>query len=405
LEQQLVSGEDQLELAGEPMLPGQEGPRSNGVGRPVLRKGGVGEDGMFQDEAMRGKPGTNGTGRPGLQKGVLPGEVKGDSRTATEMLPLPTRKPNAGDGFAGVPVPGGKAAQPGQGVEAGGPARSLEELLPDFDGPLGLEEIAKRFAADLAKLGGQLRPSQLSPGERALRMWAFYLAYADAAAAADPRSRTREAVETFRKALQEHGFAGLRDARTGRDGVQVAMGLLLQARSPEELRQLASKVQLEPKPDVPTEELPKLEQPEHQKSAAPQEKLEENRPQPERPRPEQQRTPGRPESNQDKLPLEARKDIASPLARQADNPKGVPGHLAPSEKTQDEQDQQDPNNGRDRRGTNKRLGANMLWNVLHRFRDSPEDSAIEREKWDQIAFAAMMALVGMGLAVALLASL
>jgi hypothetical protein len=56
-------------------------------------------------------------------------------------------------------------------------------------------------------------------------------------------------------------------------------------------------------------------------------------------------------------------------------------------------------------GTSKRLGANMLWNVLHRFRASPEDSAIEKEKFSQLAFGAILAFVGLMLVGILLVSL
>ncbi|HEY9016063.1 MAG TPA: hypothetical protein VIM84_13500, partial [Gemmatimonadales bacterium] len=64
-----------------------------------------------------------------------------------------------------------------------------------------------------------------------------------------------------------------------------------------------------------------------------------------------------------------------------------------------------PEPGHERRGTNKRLGPHMLWNFLHRFRDPPELSAVEREKWSQMAFGAILALVGAALLVAMLASL
>jgi hypothetical protein len=56
-------------------------------------------------------------------------------------------------------------------------------------------------------------------------------------------------------------------------------------------------------------------------------------------------------------------------------------------------------------GTSKRLGANMLWNVLHRFRGGPEDSAIEKEKFSQLAFGAILAFVGLMLLGILLVSL
>jgi hypothetical protein len=53
----------------------------------------------------------------------------------------------------------------------------------------------------------------------------------------------------------------------------------------------------------------------------------------------------------------------------------------------------------------RRLGSNMLWNALHQLRKGPGDSAIEKEKWNQLAFAAMLAFVGLMLLVILVVSL
>jgi hypothetical protein len=40
----------------------------------------------------------------------------------------------------------------------------------------------------------------------------------------------------------------------------------------------------------------------------------------------------------------------------------------------------------------RKLGSNQLWNILHQFRAEGEDSAVEKEKFDQLAFAAIMLL-------------
>jgi hypothetical protein len=40
----------------------------------------------------------------------------------------------------------------------------------------------------------------------------------------------------------------------------------------------------------------------------------------------------------------------------------------------------------------RRLGSNQLWNVLHQFRAQGEDSAVEKEKFDQLAFGAILLL-------------
>jgi hypothetical protein len=52
-----------------------------------------------------------------------------------------------------------------------------------------------------------------------------------------------------------------------------------------------------------------------------------------------------------------------------------------------------------------RLGSNMLWNALHQLRKGPGDSAIEKEKWNQLAFAAMLSFVGLMLLVILVVAL
>lgn len=52
-----------------------------------------------------------------------------------------------------------------------------------------------------------------------------------------------------------------------------------------------------------------------------------------------------------------------------------------------------------------KLGNNMLWNWLHRSRNGPEDSAIEKEKWNQLVFAALLAFVGLFLLIILVVAL
>ncbi|MFP2929552.1 Immediate early protein ICP0, partial [Pyxidicoccus sp. 3LG] len=57
------------------------------------------------------------------------------------------------------------------------------------------------------------------------------------------------------------------------------------------------------------------------------------------------------------------------------------------------------------RGTNRRLGKRMLWNVLHRFRSDPEDGALAQAHWDRAAFGAVLALAAIALLVIALVSL
>ncbi len=58
-----------------------------------------------------------------------------------------------------------------------------------------------------------------------------------------------------------------------------------------------------------------------------------------------------------------------------------------------------------RRRTKGKLGNNMLWNVLHKFRGEGEDSTLEQAKWDRMTFGAMLFLVLVTLMVVALVSM
>jgi hypothetical protein len=379
----LPQQEGAVEDPQEPALPGREGKGTHGTGKPVLRKGG-GDDGMMQDPATaREGRGTQGTGRPVPQKGM-----PGDKAVPGEIPQAPNRK--AGDGFAPPTAPGGKA--PAQGPSNQPPVTPLKELLPTFEKAPSLETVAKRFATDMKMLGSQVRPSQLSVGERALRMWAFFTAYAEAAAQSP---KTPEGKEAFRKALTEHGFGQLRDAKTGKDGVETAMALL-EAESPEQLEELAQQVDIQPGPEMkkeaaraPTQELPKApEQPRREQKDSQFEATSERRPN------------NKEQAGRERLAPEAE----SKSAARSENSKDMQGLVQQGPQRKQFEDELERLK-KDRKGTDKKLGSQMLWNVLHKFRDEPEMGAVEREKWDQVAFAALMAFVGIGLIVAILASL
>jgi hypothetical protein len=325
-----------------------------------------------------------------------------------------------------VPTPGGPE------VHEGAEARPLEELLPEFPEAIGEESLAHHFAEELRFLGAELRPSRMAPSERAERLWAFFLAYAEANAK-DPAGQTKEGRELFRAALTEHGFAELREAHTGQDGVAVALELL-EAQSPEALQEKLANVRIEPGPQQLSSEvfLPVVE--EHSTLPelpvadphAPQEPtdpkdaraLKDSQFNPTSERPTQQaKVQPQPESQDAKAAQAVLEQTDQPLVLQAGGPAGapqqgtvVPGMLPPHLRPV-EGEELDPNldevpvSGHARRGTNKRLGSHMLWNFLHRFRDPPELSAVEREKWSQVAFGAILALVGAALLIAMLVSL
>ncbi|MFP2909425.1 Immediate early protein ICP0, partial [Pyxidicoccus sp. 3LFB2] len=171
------------------------------------------------------RPGFPKGGRPqGPDGGALPGR---DDHFRTQPPPPPGRPPIAGN------------ERP--------PVKSVEELVPPgLEKLAGQEDVANRFANDAALLAGHLKPSQLSGSERVTRLWAFFAAYAEAAAGKPPQE---EAKAAFKEALQGQGFAELRDANTAKDGVDRGLWVL-NARTPDEARERAATVRLEPPPEV-----------------------------------------------------------------------------------------------------------------------------------------------------------
>jgi hypothetical protein len=345
--------------------------------------------------------------RTRTQEGAEPGTRFDNpaSPKTSERPRLPERRPVEipRQGAEAVPVP---VSTPG-GPEASGEAKPLEDLLPAFPEPIGQEALAHHFGEELRFLGAELRPSRLPPSERTARLWAFFLAYAQANAK-DPAGQSEAGRARFQEVLTEHGFSAMYDVNTGQDGVEVALELL-KARSPQELDEKLANVRIEPRPEtLPSEVSIPVEQ---QASPA---RLPEN----ERERPATQAQQGSPfepaaekQVQQQPKPEQARfdqKEQPAPLALQTNAaPQGVV--LPPAPKTQmDPAVSANPEDGplkRDRSGTNKRLGPHMLWNALHGLRDSGEDTAVKREEWSQLAFGAIITLVGAALMIAMLASL
>ncbi|AKJ07861.1 hypothetical protein ATI61_107306 [Archangium gephyra] len=383
--------------------PGQERPRATGE-RPRLPTG----ERPRLPTGERPQPGTG--ERPRLrtrtQEGAEPGnrfENPASPRTS-ERPRLPERRPVEipRQGAEAVPVP---VSTP-EGPEASGDAKPLEDLLPVFSESIGQESLALHFGEELRFLGAELRPSRLPPGERAARLWAFFLAYAEANAK-DPAGQSEAGRERFREVLTEHGFSGLYDVNTGRDGVEVALELL-KARSPEELKQKLAEVRIEPRPEtlpsevsIPVEpHTAPLEHPAAERPATPEQKAHAFEPAAER----QVQQPKQEQAGFDQ------KEQPTVLALQTNAaPQGVVQPPVPGLRTQTglevTANPEDELANRDRRGTNKRLGPHMLWNALHGFRDSQEDTALKREQWSQLAFGAIISLVGAALLVAMLASL
>jgi hypothetical protein len=405
--------------------PGQERPRATGE-RPRLPARPEGQERGPRFEGAQGRENPRGTGeRPRLGTGERPQLGTGErprlrtrtqegaepgnrfenpaSRGTSERPRLPERRPVEipRQGTEAVPVP---VSTP-EGAEVSGEVKPLEDLLPAFSESIGQESLAHHFSEELRFLGAELRPSRLPPGERAARLWAFFLAYAEANAK-DPAGQSQAGHERFREALTEHGFSGLYDVNTGQDGVEVALELL-KARSPEELKQKLADVRIEPRPEtlpsevsIPVEQhAAPLEHPVAERPATPEQKAHAFEPAAERPvqQPKQEQA-GFDQKEQPALALQTNAA-----------PQGVVQPPVPGLKGRTDMEvspnPEDELANRDRRGTNKRLGPHMLWNALHGFRDSPEDTAAKREQWSQLAFGAIISLVGAALVVAMLASL
>jgi hypothetical protein len=356
----LPSGSPQQAPQGPPVSP-MDTPIGRGGGTRIVR----------MPEAPGGKERPAGPSRGG--------DTQPGTRTQTR------------DGFGATPTTGNRPAL-GQG-EARGRVLPVKDLVPKgLEKLLSQEGVAKRFASDLALLHQQLRPSEMPSSERALRAWAFFTAYAEAAAA---HETTPEGRETFDKALKDQGFAELRDAHTGDDGMAAAQWVL-ESSNPEEARARAEQVQPEPPPEVRLSESAQPEAPRkpQPKDAPPQAPSQEHRDHtftqgPERPALE--RASGQAEFVRISPQLaHVPPPVMVPLRPDAGREAREAGDETPLDRWT---------------GRAKRLGRNMLWNVLHRFRAGPEDSAIEKEKWDQIAFGAVLAIAGMMVLIILLVAL
>lgn len=382
--------------------PGQERPRATGE-RPRLPTG-------ERPQLPTGeRPQLPGGERPRVRTRTQEGAESGNRfenpaspKRTGERPRLPERRPVEipRQGAEAVPVP---VSTP-EGPEASGDAKPLEDLLPAFSESIGMESLAHHFGEELRFLGAELRPSRLPPSERTARLWAFFLAYAQANAK-DPAGQSEAGRERFREVLTENGFSALYDVNTGRDGVEVALELL-KARSPEELKEKLVNVRIEPRPEtlpsevsIPVEqhtspsELPAAERPASQDPKANQFE------------PTAERQVQQPKQEQARFD---QKEQPTALALQTNAaPQGVVQPPVPGLKTQTDLEVPNPEDERASRdrGTNKRLGPHMLWNALHGFRDSPEDTALKREQWSQLAFGAIISLVGAALLVAMLASL
>ncbi|MFL5346750.1 MAG: hypothetical protein ACJ8AT_18365 [Hyalangium sp.] len=364
----------------------------------------------------------------------------GEGPTEPRQGKSPEPAPKARDGFGTVPSTGNRPALGNAQVK--GPVLPVEELIPPtLDKLPDQEAVATRFASDGALLHQQIRPSDLPSTDRAVRLWAFFTAYAEAAAG---KEGTPEGQEIFDKALKEQGFGEYRDAATGKDGLKAAQWVLASA-SPEEVLDRAEQVEFEPPPEVLLSESARHHEGARKaESAHPQEAARNGEPAQlqDSARPAESTHPPEMAHKPGEAPKlgEARKAEGHAHAVSADKDSAftvgieraplerVPGQsefvrvnpqqadlqrsllLQPQNPQLRREDEEDASRNSFDEVMKKlsfrmKLGDNMLWNWLHRSRNGPEDSAIEKEKWNQLVFAAILGFVGLMLLIILVVAL
>jgi len=294
---------------------------------------------------------------PGAEGGPrAPGEAGPPSSGLEGVVDVPPVV-TVQDDFGGE-APTLSPGKPTLGGQERTPVRAVKELVPPgLEKAADQETLGKRFGSDAALLAALLKPSQSSSSERAERLWAFFAAYAESAAALPQQ---KEGQAAFRDALKGQGFAELRDARTGQDGVTQGLWVL-SSRTPDEARERAASVRLEPPPEV-----------RHSEAAA--------------------------RSGQAAGPSALGTQHSVEVLRGGPAPLGLA-----SRDVEEDADVRDAEGRRSR--THRRLGPRMLWNVLHRFRSDPEDGAVAQGQWDRVAFGALLFLAGIALVVLALVSL
>jgi hypothetical protein len=362
--------------------------------------------------------------------------------------------PERSDNFgSNAPTTNTRVAMRASQVRA--PVRPVQDLVPPNLNKLAdMVAVAKRFGSDIALLQQQVRPSDVPSRDRALRAWAFFTAYAEAAAG---KGGLKDALELFDKALKKEGFGEYRDARTGKDAIKLALWVL-EASTPEEALARALEADIEPlvalevllseaaktldgkgKPEKgkETSEKPdagkgqeasqkpdsaKAEKPQEGRVSQPKQQLE-VKPQDTPRKPEEGRvsqpksqgssatdntlTQGIENASAERADAQGEQPRMNPQAPNAQQPVLLPPQ---PELTKRRVAEEESLIGKFEESLKKmdkgmRLGSNMLWNALHQLRKGPGDSAIEKEKWNQLAFAAMLSFVGLMLLVILVVAL
>jgi len=213
-----------------------------------------------------------------------------------------------------------------------------------------------------------------------------------------PEGERKTAAQAFVETLSHLSFEQLKDQSTGQNGLERAYELLM-SRSLKELQQKAEQTKMNAQQWPPPGQQPRSEELVREQA------------------------PKKMAANEfTGAPLQYKDIGESPMKlshRQAQDPlkdgvelrvntlaaEAAKGVIQPRDQQELRQDSLGNEVDPRQRRSNGKLGANMLWNVLHKFRGEGEDSTLEQAKWDRMTFGAMIFLVLVTLAAVALISL
>jgi hypothetical protein len=205
----------------------------------------------------------------------------------------------------------------------------------------------------------------------------------------------QQRAKSFSQLLESFDFDKIHDQTSGKNGVELAHEML-KARSSEDFEKLAQRKELTAEQWPPRSQddadVPVPAEQYHPgtlgKDPARMKDLGESRPELDR-RFESERLTHQVERSRIQASTEINRLILSPLERERRDTR-----------------MSDYSDLRDTFGRmGRKLGSNQLWNVLHQFRSTGADSAVEKEKFDQLAFGAICLLALLSLGVIALACL
>jgi hypothetical protein len=311
---------------------------------------------------------------PFEQPRPAPSASRDESPTGLPLDPSAPAQPS-GSSAAGAMADGYSQPSPLLGALVGvsSQASPVAALVGDLSGAANWRELPSQFASDFRSVKAQLLEFPgLNSADRADRMLAFFAKYAERFVALAPPGSSPSrlaAIQDFLSELEGLGYGALFEAATRESAVEEAEGLL-RSSSVEEFLSQASRLHFRARDLAP------LSAAEGRRGA----------------RPLEPRRPSVPEG-----PPEGDGPRSSAMAS-GGKPLAPPGPPAAPNRAEGESKRRDRG-----RWTDKVLGPNLLWNVLHRSRsDGLEGEAEEDRRLERLGLVALLALAG---AIGLVASL